>query len=285
LKLKDWVIGGRFFAAPWILVNTLFGAVLAGFHLGAWMLAFGTMLCLLTAAHYMNAWRDFARGVDTLQPEGSVAKVYTAASRLIPEGRMTTRCAEISALAFFLIAFAFFLLAPFRLDRALIFILGMAMALSYSDFWKPMGLPEPALFMGHGMATCTFAFALVQPLTVVGAAGGALLGLWAGFMTTIDQWIDIKKVEKARSLAELVFVSGIKISGLWWFIVTSSLVMQLGFVLIGWLPRGSLLTVFCLPLAHLAGIYLDADLDKGVLLGLLCMWLFAVFGSLGVMVL
>jgi len=53
--------------------------------------------------------------------------------------------------------------------------------------------------------------------------------------------------------------------------------------LMGLLPSMTLLTVFLLPLGHLTNIILEKDFDKGVMLYLLMMWLFAVLMALGVL--
>ena len=58
-SLRAWIIAGRFFAAPWILCNTLLGVKLAGFDLNAWLLSFAIVFSILLSAHYMNAWRDY----------------------------------------------------------------------------------------------------------------------------------------------------------------------------------------------------------------------------------
>jgi len=101
-SLKAWITAGRFFAAPWILVNTFLGVKLAGFDLSAWMLGFAIVFSVMLSSHYMNAWRDYIRGFDRLE-EGSKAKLYTAASQLIPRGEFTVAEAKAATLGWLLI--------------------------------------------------------------------------------------------------------------------------------------------------------------------------------------
>ncbi len=267
-------------------VNTLLGATLAGFNLRDWILAFVITSCVLLVSHFINAWRDFVKGLDRVEG-GSRVKPYTVASQVLPRGWLSLRVVKVSALAFLLLSFILVLLfAPRRFDLWILYCIGVAIALTYTDFFKPRGLGEIALFLGHGFGTTTFAYSFVKPINAEAISAGVLLGVFASVCYTIDQYQDVETdfARRVKNLAYLVFKANMRISQLWWFLVTASLTMQAGLVLMGWLPSKTMLTVFCLPLAHVVGILLDYDFSKGVLIGLLNMWLYALLMALGVLV-
>jgi len=154
-KIKAWIVAGRIFAAPWILANTFLGVKLAGFDPSAWMLSFAVVFSILLASHYMNAWRDYIRGFDELEG-GSKAKPYTAASQLIPRREFTVKEAKAATVACLLIGILLFIaFAPKRFDTIALLLLGIFVAVTYTDFFKPKGLGEVALFLGHGFGTCS----------------------------------------------------------------------------------------------------------------------------------
>ena len=276
-SLKAWFTAGRFFAAPWILVNTLLGVKLAGFDLHAWLLSFAVVFSILTACHYMNAWRDFARGVDGL--EGSRAKPYTAASQLIPKGELTVGEAKIATIAFLLLGILLYaLFAPKRIDSFLLLLMGIAVALTYTDFFKPKGLGEISLFLGHGFGACAFAYSMVRPATLEAVVAGTILGFWAGLFYTIDQWQDVETdfAHKVKNYAYLLVKANMRVSTFYYFGVTAIVTIHLATTLIGWLPASTLKALLLLPLFHFTGVMLDYKFDKGVMLVLMGMWLYPV---------
>lgn len=111
------------------------------------------------------------------------------------------------------------------------------------------------------------------------------MGFWAGIVYTIDQWQDVTTdfAKKVKTSAYMVFKANMKISQLWHFLVTASLVMQSSMVLMGWLPSETFVTIFILPLADVTSVLLDYQLDRGVLLALITMWLYAASTALGLL--
>ena len=281
-KLKAWIIAGRFFAAPWMLVNTLLGVVLAGFDVSKWILSFAIALTILTSGHFLNAWRDYTKGLDKVD-EGSAAKPYTAGSQVLPQDWLSLRTVKTSTVALLALSGLLLLFAPRRIDTYIFYGLGISMALTYTDWFKPRGLGEMSLFLGHGFGSTNFAYSLVKPVDLTGLSAGILLGFWAGIVYTIDQWQDVETDfrQRVKTFAYMAFKANMKISQLWYFLVTGSLVMQVAMVLMGWFPSETLTTIFILPLAHVTGVLLDYNFDKGVLLALVTMWLYATAAALG----
>jgi len=284
--VKAWIIACRPFAWPWLLVNTLLGVSLGGFEPAKWLLAFAVTTLVLTAGHFFNSWIDYVRGFDQVEG-GSKAKVYTAGSQVLPRGWLSLRTVKIST--FTLLVFAFILLtfAPVRVDVYALFALGVFCAFAYSLWLKRMGLGEISLFLGHGFATTGFAYSLVKPFDLTAFAAGVLLGFWAGVVYTIDSYIDIETdfAKRVKNLAYLMFKANFRISMLWYFLCTGSFTLQFGFILLGVLPAKTLLTLFVLPIAHVTSILLEYQFEKGIMLGLLCMWLYALLAALGTLLL
>jgi len=111
------------------------------------------------------------------------------------------------------------------------------------------------------------------------------MGLFAASLSTLDAWKDVETdyAQRVRNLAWTIAQANLPISQF----CLGSLVMiysvQMGMVLMGLLPSMTLLTVFLLPLGHLTSIILEKDFDKGVMLYLLMMWMFAILMALGVL--
>ena len=280
-KAKAWFIASRPFAIPWILVNTFLGARLAGFDFGKWLLASAIVSLILLAAHYVNNWRDFVKGFDKLE-SGSSAKPYTAASQLLPRGELTVqemKGATIIVLGLSLVLMGF---APKRLDVWLLYILGVSVALTYTDFFKPKGFGEVALFLGHGFGASTFAYSLIRPVTVEALAAGTLLGMLAGIVYTIDQWQDVETdfAKRVKNYAYLIAKAEMRLSTFFYFAVTAIVTIHLAFVLMGVLRPSTLKALLLMPLFHFAGVMLECQFEKGVWLSLIAIWLYPILMAL-----
>ena len=241
-KLKAWIIAGRFFATPWILVNTLLGVKLAGFDFKAWIISFAIVFSILLGAHYMNAWRDYVLGFDRLE-NGSRAKPYTAASQVLPRGWLTLQEVKASTFAFFALSIILFILyVPKRADTIALFIMGLSVAVTYTDYLKPKGFGEIGLFLGHGFGACTFAYSLVKPVTGEALAAGTLLGMLAGMSYTIDQWVDTETdfARRVKNYAYLLTRANMRLSTFFYFAVTAVVTIHLAFVLMGVLRASTL---------------------------------------------
>jgi len=285
-KLKAWIIAGRFFAAPWILVNTLLGVKLAGFDFKAWVLSFVIVFSALLGCHYLNAWRDYVKGFDQFE-NGSKVKPYTAASQVLPRGQLTLGEVKLSTFAFFALSIVLFLLfAPKRPDTIALFLLGIYVAITYTDLWKPKGKPkgfgEISLFLGHGFGACTFAYSLVKPVDLTALSAGTLLGLWAAMAYTLDQLPDAETdfSKKAKDLAYMMLKAQIKPSSYVWFSGSAISTLTVVFVILGLLPAKFLSSLCILPLLHVTGIIIDCNFDKGVLLFLVAMWLYVLIPAI-----
>jgi len=284
-KIKAWFVSLRPFTVFWMAANCLLGLALAGFELSAWILAFGITNSILFAGHLLNNIRDFQKGLDKVE-EGSEEKAYTSASKILPSGILSVKTMLVSALAFVGLGTTLLLIfCPVRWDVWLLFFLGVAMIGSYTDFWKPRGFPEISLFLGHGVATTAFAYSLVEPVSLTAVSAGVLMGLFAASLSTLDAWKDVETdyAQRVRNLAWTIAQANLPISQFCIGSLMMIYVVQMGMVLMGLLPSMTLLTVFLLPLGHLTNIILEKDFDKGVMLYLLMMWLFAILMSLGVL--
>jgi len=230
----------------------------------------------------MNAWRDWVLGFD--KPEnGSRAKPYTAASQVLPRGWLTLQEVKASTFAFFALSIIIFILyAPKRADTIILFIMGLSVAATYSDWWKPKGFGEAALFLGHGFGACTFAYSVVRPVTAEALAAGTLLGLLAGMIYTIDQWQDVETdfARRVKNYAYLLARANMRLSTFFYFAVTAVVTIHLAFVLMGILRASTLKALLLMPLFHFSGVLLDYQFEKGVWAALVAIWLYPILMAL-----
>jgi len=285
-KGKLMFIAARPFALPWVAVNTLLGISLAGFHLMQWFVAFVIVGLVLTASHYINNWRDYVRGFDAIE-NGSTGKSYTLASKLLPAGLLSTADMIHGALVMLgLSAMLMLLYAPHRLDVWGLYALGVFLALTYTDVFKPKGFGEIALFLGHGWSTTTFAYAIVKPVGIDGFVAGILLGMLAALAYTLDQLPDVETDfgKKARDLAYIMFKAEIRPSSYVWFTASAISFLTVAFVLLGWLPKEMLLGLLSMPLFHITGVVIDYDYGKGMLIGLGAIWTFPLLAAIGLII-
>jgi len=284
-KLKWMIVGARPFALPWVGVNTLLGAVLAGFNVLTWLLAFTIVASILTASHYINSWRDYVLGFDSIG-EGSTTKPYTAASQLLPRGLLSTFDVAAGAFALLFLATALMVgYAPRRIDAWALFGLGVFLAITYTDFWKLKGLGEMALFLGHGFGSVTFAYSLFRPVDVTAIVAGIMLGILAAIVYTIDQYQDVETDfgKKAKDLAYIMFKAEIKPSSYIWFSASSVSFLTVAFVLLGWLPIEGMVGLFSLPVFHIAGLVIDYNFAKGTILALVAIWLYPLLVAIAIL--
>lgn len=281
-KLKAWFIAGRFFVIPIFLVPfTFFGVALADFNLHAWAVAMLVIGSVWISAHFMNDWRDYALGVDSLKG-GSVAKVYTAASQVLPRGLLSVRTIQLSALAFLLTSLlAFLLLVPLRIDTVLSYCFGVVMALTYTDYIKPKRGCE--IWWGLiFFCLVFFSCCVASPMNFTTIAAATTVTMVGLMLHPLDQYPDLKEpIGEVNNLGELLFKAKIKLSGVFWFLVTAMFTMQMGFILLTWLPIGTLISLFSLPLAHITGVFIDYDLKKGMPLFLLWSAIYPTLAGLG----
>jgi len=97
--------------------------------------------------------------------------------------------------------------------------------------------------------------------------------------------VETDYAQRVKGLAWTIAQANLPISQFWLGSLMMIYAVQMGMVLMGLLPSMTLLTVFLLPLGHLTGIILERNFDKGVMLMLLTMWLFALLAALGVLLL
>jgi len=88
VTLKDWVIAIRPFVLPIFFLLPLAGYAMQYSQIGydIILLSLGTMFVGIFA-HLYNNYDDFQRGIDSVDL-GSKAKAYTAASQLLPQGKI-----------------------------------------------------------------------------------------------------------------------------------------------------------------------------------------------------
>lgn len=280
-KLKAWFIAARLFVLPLLFAFSFFGNALAGFNVSMWAVAVIVTGSVWICAHFVNDWRDYALGVDKLNG-GSTAKSYTGASQIIPLGLLSVRAVQLSAIGLLLLsAFSFALFVPLRLDTVIIYCLGVTMALTYTDYFKPRGIGEICFFIML-FSVLALSYSIVEQFNLTALAVGTLAGMIGVMLPSMDHFPDIQgPLDKVTNLAELLFKTKMRLSGMYWFLVTALFTMQMGFTILNWLPQLSLFTLFTLPLAHISGVFLDYNIRKGVPLVLLWSICYMLLGGVG----
>ena len=280
-KIRAYITLLRIFIFPWLAVNTLLGNRLAGFDIHAWGLALLITTLVAFAGHMINAFRDYELGFDGVN--GSVPKPYTSACSIIPSGIISVRVAKVSTLVFLLaslLMIVFF--APLRVDTVSLYILGVFCALTYTDLGKKHSMGELYLFLGHGFGTSTFAYSLVRPITIEALATGTLLGLLAGVIYTVDQWVDAETdfARRVKNYAYLITKANMRLSTFFYFAVTAVVTIHLAFVLMGILRASTLKALLLMPLFQFSGALLDYQFEKGVWVALTAIWLYPILMAL-----
>ncbi|MFO7837714.1 MAG: prenyltransferase [Candidatus Thorarchaeota archaeon] len=276
VKLISWVSAGRFVFFPWVLLNSLFGAVLGSFHLLDWFFSFLVAFSTLTMGHFMNDWRDFVNGLDKMD-EGSEKKPYTNAQQILPRGLLSLRTVKISALFFGLLGLIILIgYFDFSIDAYAFYLIGVLMALTYTDFAKPKGIGEIHMFLGHGLSTVCFTYSIINGLDVIGFLGGCLLGFWSAAAYTVDQWKDIQVDQDngISTLAHKLSSKGLEPWKWWTFVVLGSMFIQAALIVFNVLSVTTAITVLMIPLAWLVHRKLKQNFDEGLLLVLVCMWVY-----------
>ena len=274
-----WVIGSRFFAIPWASMYALFGALVAGFKdpLRGVLSAVVVALVLL-AAHYRNNYRDVELGVDKIVEDPneaskiiSVIKPYTAAAWLVPLKITGITMHKVSEYAFLALATAIYLIYfafdPNLLIRTLpAYALGVLLAETYTDFWKPRRLGEVSAFLGHGFASVVFGYLSQSPNVINALIAGLPAGFISGTAYSVDQYLDVKTdfVRRVRAIYESWFNSRMPLA-LYVLTITAFYYMVLiTYVAINAYPKEVLLTLTLIPYILHRAPALEWEREKAV---------------------
>ena len=273
-KAKAWFIAARPFAIPYWVTNVALGVALAGWNLNAFIVAASIVTLIGLSAHFTNNWRDYVKGVDTLE-DGSKPKAYTPASQLLPRGILTVKDMKIATVFCLLIAFLLAGIYLRRLDQIIIFLIGVFAAVAYTDLLKPKGFGEVAMFIGFAMSSA-FGYTMIKPFDYTAFATVVVTGMIPTIAYTIDQLPDVETdlARRIKNLSYYVFKANISISSILWFAVTATFTLIVGFIVVGWLPQEMLIMAATLPLWHISGIIVDNDLEKGIVLALVAYFLY-----------
>jgi len=282
-RAKAWLVASRPFIIPFWLAGTAMGVAFAGWDTQAWLAASFIVVLIGLSAHYINNWRDYTKGLDKLE-EGSKPKVYTAANQILPTGILSVEDMQMAAV--FCLVIAFIIAGVFlrRIDQILMFLAGLTAAIGYTDFFKPKGFGEIALFLGHG-GVAPFAYTLVKPFDVTALGLWVINGMTIALLYTIDQLPDVETdfMRRVKSLAYYVMNAEIRPSQIIWFAASAVTVLSVCMVVLGWMPKEIIYIAFTLPLWHICGIVIDNDFEKGVFIGLIGYFLIMVIPTVALL--
>ncbi|MEM1522280.1 MAG: hypothetical protein QXU69_04600 [Thermofilaceae archaeon] len=295
-----WIVSARPFAAPWVALFTLFGALLAGVSsFDRAIASCAVSVLLLLASHFNNNYRDVELGIDRYvdSPDEaeriiSSVKPYTAASWLVPLRITGTRFQKSNEALMIALAIVTYL-KYFHNDVEIlmatlpVLALGVALARTYTSVFKRRGLGELAVFLGHGFGTSALGY-LSQRVDPVNAVLVAIpTGLISALAYSVDQFVDIRTdfVRRVRSMYESWFNSRMPL-GLYVLISVSMwLNIVVAWVAAGIYPRGVLLVLSIVPLALFLAPQLEYDRHRALRnVALLCVVLVPVLMCLGAVV-
>lgn len=278
-RIIGFIIACRLFALPWVFSNTLFAVALAGFNLHSFFLAFSITTLVMIGTHHLNNLRDFQKGLDKVEG-GSKKKSYTSASKILPAGILSVETEIVASIVFFTVPVVlFYFFAPINVYTVLFLLCGEVVGLSYTDGFKEFGLNEIGGFLAQGFLTVLFAYSLIKPPTLEAITAGIIAGMLSATVFFFDKYKDIGSTDleqRANSLAKLAFNADIRPNWMWFFFYSSTVTITIVSVLFGFLPMIVLSAVVTFPLSHLTGMFLEVDYDKGILLGLIVIWLYVL---------
>jgi 1,4-dihydroxy-2-naphthoate octaprenyltransferase len=275
--LAAWLISARLFAVPWVLLYTLFGALLASVR--DWVSAVGTIpvvVCILLASHFRNNYRDVELGVDKYvenieeaKKVISTIKPYTAAAWLVPLRITPVWFQKVNERLFIALSVVIyvFLVKPWLNPYTIpIYLLGVALGLSYTDFFKRKGIGEVAAFIGHGWATTIFGYISQSQNFTTAILAGIAPGLLSAFAYSIDQYVDLKTdfVRRVRSIAEAWFNSKLPLGVYIIAIYFSFIHLVTLMVAVGIYPKGILLVYAVTPIILLVSARIEYNRDKAI---------------------
>ena len=291
-----WLISARLFAVPWVFGYTFFGALLAGVR--DWLSAVGaavTATCFLLAAHFINNYRDVELGIDRYVDDLEEAsriisslKPYTAAAWLVPLRITSIEFQRINAMVMIALGtLSYLYLVKPTVFNVIPFVLGVLMAVTYTDWMKAKRLGEVSAFLGHGFSTVTLGYLSQSNDVLTAFLAGIPTGLISALAYSVDQFIDIKTdfVERVRSIYESWFNSRMPL-GLYVLII----VVFYFNVLLAWIvaeiyPRGTLLALSIIPIVLYRAPALEWNREEALRdLALTITWLLPTLMCLGTLI-
>jgi 1,4-dihydroxy-2-naphthoate octaprenyltransferase len=192
--------------------------------------------------------------------------------------------ALLGALCLAIATALFVLFAPKTIYTVGLFLMGVFLVATYTDFFKPRGLGELALFLGHGFGVSTFAYAMTKGyIDMTAVSMGIVLGMLAATLYTLDQWQDVPKTDfqrRVRTVAELMVGANMKPSEFFYFAITAVVTVHFGLTLMGFLPTSTLKVILLLPYFHLTGMMLDYRFPVGILMVLGGLFMYPILMAL-----
>lgn len=278
-KFELWLISGRHFTLPMLFAFTFFAIVVAEGTLMDWVWTTLIIGTLWTASHYFNNYFDWRSGIDRISG-GSIAKSYSASPLVLPYKLLSPTTVIVSAWAFVILSgiFLFISAAPLRIYP--FWVIGAFCAIFYTTVFKTRKIGVICVWLSFFSLGCA-AYFFVNPYNMNGVMVGFFPAIMIFTMWTFNQIADENApIEKAKGLIEKFVKGGTKQSSFFWFSVCSIFIIQFSAALLGWLPEGIMLSIFALPIAHLAGITIDYE-EKGAILVILWITLHTFFMGLG----
>jgi 1,4-dihydroxy-2-naphthoate octaprenyltransferase len=287
-KFKVHLSLARLFAAPVAIFSVLLGSILTPEGV-SWVTLVAVLcgICLMNYSHYMNSLTDYATSVDRKE-NGSVGKWYTAGSRILPLGLASVREVTIGGIAWLAISAVLAWLIYSQIDSLwpiLAWAIVVVFPFLYSPLLKYKGAPELVILVGFGFAAVLLGYSAVSasidwPVVVF---VGLLSGLPFAIGETIDQWLDSPSDSKKglRNMAITLYKADFPIWGYIAFAIPFMYMFQLLLIFEGFIADWTFLTILIFPFWVFCLIDLKRESYKGLMFGLLGIYLYGLFLVIG----
>lgn len=275
----------RWFALPLALLAVTLGYTLEGGPALYLIPALLAAACIMASLHALNTLVDFATGVD--KPGGSVEKVYTAGSQVLVQGWASFKEVACNVVAWGVASIALTVVTAYLVHTWWPFYaLGLALVFGglYSPLWKYKGLPELCGLLGFGVGGVALGYSISGSMDLGHTfLAGIAISLPFAVSWAVDQVEDAPSDIKrgVHNIGGLLYTTGVPLWGYVALGVALTYVFLLLTVTVGVLSPWVMLALLCTPIWVLCICWLNKDLKKGEVYGLLGITAYSALVVLG----
>lgn len=279
------VVLPRWFALPLALLAVTLGYTLGGGPALYLIPALLAAAAIMASLHSLNTLVDYATGVD--KPGGSVEKVYTAGSQVLVQGWASVKEVAANVVAWGVVGTALTVVTAYLVHTWWPFYaLGLALVFGglYSPLWKYRGLPELCGLLGFGVGGVALGSSVSGGMDLGRTfLAGIAVSLPFAISWAVDQMEDAPSDIKrgVHNIGGLLYTTGVPLWGYVALGVALTYVFLLFTVIIGILSSWVMLTLLVTPIWVLCICWLNKDVKKGEVYGLLGITAYSALAVLG----
>lgn len=280
----------RWFATPAAVCGVVLGGLIAGTPPLALFVLVITGLCLMSWAHGMNtfldyAWTKFDVGLESRR---SRMKEYTAGQSIIELKVISLTEAWVNPLSWLLIGAIILTLGILYLGisvKSFIPFTLVALCTFWYSWAKLRYHPELPLGLGFGSFSSMFGASGVENPPFISAflAGIPFTIMWGFCAESYDQWVDAEPnwPRGLRNIGAWTWRSGHSIGVIFLMLVLVSYISQVAIISVGILKPMSFLSLIAFPLFFYSSFVVEVHKKIGVIIGLLAIFLHMILLTVG----